>query len=548
MSLREMINKAAEEGNIDGLYHVIGMDPYILDRIDQIPFVDTPVHIAVTAGHLDFAVEVLNLKSSFARKLNKDGYSPIHLALKNETAVLRLVETDKDLIRVKGRGGCTPLHYAAEHGNLHLLANFLIDCPGSIQDVTIRNETALHVAAKNGEVEALRVLSQSLRRPYLYSSSVRKKLLNWKDKDGNTALHVAAENNQPKQMIELLLDCKVNLNEINSSGKTPLDVIQELQIPKASKRDATRILLNAEALNASSTPRPPRLHELLRSNITFTERAFGEMFHDIANMSAERSGAVLVILVLILASTYQATMNPPGGVLQGNSGDSHDLASRKMLQKYAFKHRYAYHSESPKFSDKTNNNVNSKEGKSVLNSAAFLLFYVPNTLAFTMTFILTLGLLAIVASGVTWLLLPPLLLLYFCLLSATFDISPTSAVLVFGFLPSIALPIMFRIIGHAKSLRKYMGDKKHFNSEGFIYFRLNRSSSSCRHSSTLGCDIGDDDSATEVINMKPSFTRKLNKDGYRLIVRFTRQAKRVKDLHRIMVINSNGEWLLFYTV
>ncbi|KAK8487683.1 hypothetical protein V6N11_012738 [Hibiscus sabdariffa] len=458
-----MLNKAAEEGNIDGLYHVIGMDPNILDRIDQIPFVDTPVHIAVTAGHLDFAVEVLNLKPLFARKLNKDGYSPIHLALKNETAVLRLVETDKDLIRVKGRGGCTPLHYAAEHGNLNLLANFLIDCPGSIQDVTIGNETALHVAAKNGEVEALRVLAQSLRRPYLYSSSVRKKLLNWKDKDGNTALHVAAENNQPK-MIELLLDCKVNLNEMNSSGKTPLDVIQELQIPKASKRDATRILLNAEALNASSTPRPPHLHELLTSNITFTERAFGEMFHDIANMSAERSGAVLVILVLILASTYQATMNPPGGVLQGNSGDSHDLASRKMLQKYAFKHRYAYHSQSPKFCDKKNNNVNSKEGKSVLNSAAFLLFYVPNTLAFTMTFILTLGLLAIVASGVTWLLLTP----------------------------------------------------------------LNRSSSSRRHSGTLGCDIGDDDSATEVINMKPSFTRKLNKDGYRLIVRFTRQAKREK--------------------
>ncbi|KAE8682065.1 putative Ankyrin repeat-containing protein [Hibiscus syriacus] len=369
-----------------------------LDRIDEIPFVDTPVHIAVTSGHADFAVEVMNLKSSFARKLNKDGYSPVHLAFQNERTLLRLVERDKDLIRVKGREGCTPLHYAAEHGNLNLLAKFLVACPESIHDLTIRDETALHVAAKNNKLETLRILAQLLRRTYFYSSSTGKKLLNWKDKDGNTVLHVAAYNNQPK-MIKLLLDCKVNVNEINSSGKTPLDVIQELQIPdEASKNDATRILLNAEALNASSTPRPQHLHERLRSNITFTKRAFGEVFNDITNMSAKKSGAVLVILVLILTSTYQATLSPPSGVLQGDGGDSHDLepcshASRKMLQKYALPNG------EPEPSNRPLNHVNSKEGKSTLNSAAFIMFYVPNTLAFIMTFILTLGLLAIVASG-----------------------------------------------------------------------------------------------------------------------------------------------------
>ncbi|KAE8713917.1 putative Ankyrin repeat-containing protein [Hibiscus syriacus] len=399
MCLRNKLNEAAKAGNIDGLYDVIGRDPYILDRISEIPFVDTPVHVAVASGHVDFAVEVMNLKSSFARKLNKEGYSPIHLAFQNEGTLLRLVETDKDLIRVKGREGCTPLHYAAQHGNLNLLAKFLVACPESIHDVTIRDETALHVAAKNNKLEALRVLVQLLRRTYFYSCSTGKKLLNWKDKDGNTVLHVAAYNNQPK-MIKLLLDCKVNVNEINSSGKTPLDVIQELQTPdEASKKDVRRILLNTEALNASSTPRPQPLHEQLRSTITFTERAFGEVLHDIANMSTERSGAVLVILVLILTSTYQATLSPPGGVLQGDGGDSHDhleprsLVSRKMLQKYVLPN------DGPTFRDKSLHRVNSKEGKSALNSAAFLLFYVPNTLAFIMTFILTLGLLAIVASG-----------------------------------------------------------------------------------------------------------------------------------------------------
>ncbi|KAK5833144.1 hypothetical protein PVK06_016957 [Gossypium arboreum] len=461
------LREAAKAGNIDSLYAVIRKDPYILDRIDQVPFIDTPVHVAVTSGQDDFAVEVMNLKPSLARKLNTDGYSPIHLAIQNERMVLRLLEIDKDLVRVKGREGYTPLHCAAEQGNLRLLAQFLVDYPECVRDVTIRSETALHIAAKNNKLEAVQVLAQSLRRTYFYSSSMGKKLLNWKDKDGNTALHVAAYNNQP-QMIKFLLDCKVKVNEINSSGKTPLDVIQELQTPdEASKRDSMKILRNAEALNASLTPRSRHLHQLLRTNITGLERALGELFLDITNMSTERSSAVLVILVLILTSTYQATLSPPGGVLQADSKDptnqdSHGFAPPKTLQIYGFKSRYMYiyHSRSSKFrieGDKKHNHMNSEGGKSTLNSRDFLLFYVPNTIAFIMTFILTLGLLAVVASGITWLLLPPLLLLYFCLLSSTFAISPANAPVFIAFAPLLSLPIMFRVIGHAKCLRKYTG-------------------------------------------------------------------------------------------
>ncbi|XP_022748005.1 ankyrin repeat-containing protein BDA1-like [Durio zibethinus] len=411
MDLSEKLREAAQEGNIDGLYAIIQEDPYILESIDKVPFEDTPLHVAVAAGHDDFAMEIMNLKPSFARKLNKGGYSPIHLALQNEKTVRRLLAADKGLVRVKGRKGYTPLHCVAEQGNLRLLAQFLVDCPDCVQDVTILNETALHVAARSNKLEALQVLTQSLRRTYFYSSSLGKKLLNWKDKDGDTVLHIAASNNLP-QMIKLLLDSKVNINKTNSRGKTALDVIRELPVCKSAKRKAMDILLEAEDLNASLTPRAQSLHELLGSKITFLERAFGEVFYDITNMSAERSSAVLVILVLILTSTYQATLSPPGGVSQG--------------------------------------------GKSALSSTSFLFFYIPNTIAFIITLILTLWLLAFHASGISTLLLVPLLLLYFCLLSSTFDISPTSAVIIFGVLPFLSLPVMLRVMGHAQRIKKYM--------------------------------------------------------------------------------------------
>ncbi|XVE69114.1 hypothetical protein DITRI_Ditri09bG0124700 [Diplodiscus trichospermus] len=129
MTLSNKLREAAKVGNIDGLYAIIQKDPYILEGIDQVPIVDTPLHVAVASGRDDFAMEIMNLKPSFARKLNKHGYSPMHLALQNEKTVLRLLAADRDLVRVKGREGCTPLHHVAEHGNLHLLAQFLVDCP-----------------------------------------------------------------------------------------------------------------------------------------------------------------------------------------------------------------------------------------------------------------------------------------------------------------------------------------------------------------------------------------------------------------------------------
>ncbi|XP_021296090.1 ankyrin repeat-containing protein BDA1-like [Herrania umbratica] len=370
------LKRVARAGNIDELYTLIGRDAYILERVDQMPFSDTPLHIASAAGHIDFAMEIMNLKPSFARKLNQDGFSPIHLALQQgQTAmVLRLLVIDKDLVRVKGREGKTPLHYVASEGNLSLLAQFLLRCPKCIQDVTIRNETALHIVAENDNLRALRVLLQSLKRTNLYGKSSEKRLLNFRDKDGNTVLHIAASKNQP-QMVKLLIECRVSINKTNSRGLTALDILESMS--NVDNRDSLEILRDFGGLNGSATPRPPPLHVMLGSKITLLENAFGEVFHDIITMSADRSNALLVVLVLILTATYQAALTPPFPFSGASTG-----------------------------SDSANNtSTDSTVRKSVMASTAFLLFYIPNTIAFIIAMILTLGLLAIVASGITTLLL-----------------------------------------------------------------------------------------------------------------------------------------------
>ena len=198
----ERMNQVAQQGNIDEFYNLIREDVKLLEHIDELPFVDTPLHIAASVGHIPFALEMMGLKPSFARKLNPDGFSPIHLALQkgHTKMVRRLLQVDGDLVSVKGRECITPLHYiAATDDQLDLLAEFLSFCPDSIANVTIRNETALHIAVKHGKLKAFKFLVRWLRKNRFKNDEFwESTILNWEDNDGNTVLHLAVLNNQAK--------------------------------------------------------------------------------------------------------------------------------------------------------------------------------------------------------------------------------------------------------------------------------------------------------------------------------------------------------------
>ncbi|XP_028069522.1 ankyrin repeat-containing protein BDA1-like [Camellia sinensis] len=184
--------EATEAGDISLLYGCIQDYPKFLDSIDEIPFVNTPLHIAASAGHAHFALEMMRLMPSFGKKVNPQGLTPLDLALQSREGlrpsdptlqkmkelspedlylpnmitliISRLINFDKELIRVKGRESFTPLHYVAKKGDIDLLAEFLYACPKSIMDRTIRDETAPHIATKNSKLQAFEVLLGCLRR------------------------------------------------------------------------------------------------------------------------------------------------------------------------------------------------------------------------------------------------------------------------------------------------------------------------------------------------------------------------------------------------
>ncbi|XVF52517.1 hypothetical protein PTKIN_Ptkin05aG0024500 [Pterospermum kingtungense] len=195
--MNRVLIRISRRGDVKGLCKLISDIPAVLNEIDNIMFVDTPLHVAAKAGKTCFAMEVMNLMPSFARKLNKNGLSPIHLALLggHSELVLLLLRADRELVRVKGRGGLTPLHYAAKNGNIDLLAVFLTACPSSVEDVTVKSETVFHIAVRNEGIEALEVLVGWLNRVcHRDAFSWKTDILNWRNMQGNTALDIAESN------------------------------------------------------------------------------------------------------------------------------------------------------------------------------------------------------------------------------------------------------------------------------------------------------------------------------------------------------------------
>lgn len=82
--MNETLKAAALVGDIYLLYTLMQVDPYLLEHMDLIPFVDTPMRIAASPRHTSFATDIMRVKLSFSWKLNQHWLSLMHLALQYE--------------------------------------------------------------------------------------------------------------------------------------------------------------------------------------------------------------------------------------------------------------------------------------------------------------------------------------------------------------------------------------------------------------------------------------------------------------------------------
>ncbi|XP_058766407.1 ankyrin repeat-containing protein BDA1-like [Vicia villosa] len=420
----DQLKLSAETNNIDLLYEVIQDDPSILKNIDKKQFVDTPLHIAASRGHLKFATEIMNLKPSFATKLNLQGHSPIHLAMNNLpihpaednpqwVMVLKLVGINKDLVRVKGREGLTPLHIACQIGDAELLAEFLTACPDSIEEVTVRGESALHIAVKNNQYEALQVLVGWLKENCKTGARMlQNKIFNHKDDEGNTALHIAALSSKSEVVQFLVKKTGIKLNAKNLKSKTALD----LATPENKK-----ILICANAKPGSQITKAMTLAEHLRFIATIINiRTWIRRLR--TDITEEQRNTWLIVATLVATVTFESALNPPGGVFQVSASDDNNMK---------IKSRDEY------FSTRGN------AGKSILSKENFMVFSIMNLLSFFGS--ITAILLLTPSGAIGLLVIVPVSLFCCCYVYALPSISPTHANSTVLYIPMYSIVFMMYV-------------------------------------------------------------------------------------------------------
>lgn len=202
---------------------------------------------------------------SLAQEVNKDGFSPIHLA----TAAGHL-EIVKELLEkggiflclLKDKEGRTPLHHAAITGRIQIIEEILSRCPQTIDQVTTLGETAPLLAVKHCKFEAFKVLFEKSKQ-----LEKHEERMNAKDNEGNAILELARATNQ-LQVTEFL--------EQTSRSNHQAITMEEVKY--------TRILKAAYS----------------------TYKTTWRNFYD--------EKVIPIVASLIVQTTYQAAVNPPPSI------------------------------------------------------------------------------------------------------------------------------------------------------------------------------------------------------------------------------------------
>ncbi|GMN60935.1 hypothetical protein TIFTF001_030031 [Ficus carica] len=134
---------------------------------------------------------------------------------------------NKNLAYIKDKEGMSALHLSAGNGRNPTISVLINECPDICELLDNRERTALHIAVETGYFT---VVNNLLCR------RVFSDLINEKDVDGNTALHVAAIHGRYRILKKLANEKRVDKDAINKAGMTVIDIIQSSsQIAKDKK-------------------------------------------------------------------------------------------------------------------------------------------------------------------------------------------------------------------------------------------------------------------------------------------------------------------------
>ncbi|KAG6660504.1 ankyrin repeat-containing protein ITN1-like isoform X1 [Carya illinoinensis] len=344
--------EASLDGSVSTLDTLMQRDRLILHKISLTSFTETPLHIAALLGHLQFTNALLQRKAQLVEKVDSSGRTALHLACaEGHTQVVKaLLQANMDMCLVSDQEGRIPLHLAAMRGHVEVIKELLIAHPGSIYRVNLYGDNVLHLCVRYNCLDALKLLVESVND---------EDFVNSKDNDGNSILHLAAMLGQMKTIKYLVSipELKRKANAINRIGNmTALDVSETchrdfkcLQIQDILKAAGVR---RSKDLNSSLLPALHDAEAQSAQSIIEKRLVLSSFWKWVKHVDLQRQGSwidetrgtLMLVATVIATVTFQAGLNPPGGVWQ-DSNDGTVAAGTSIFLSQVDKHKKAdYHS------------------------------------------------------------------------------------------------------------------------------------------------------------------------------------------------------------
>ncbi|XP_054786228.1 protein ACCELERATED CELL DEATH 6-like [Prosopis cineraria] len=377
------LHEAVMMSNFDAAYLLFKADKDVANHLNKEG--KSPLYLAVEIG--DNRIIGLLLKAPLHNRERHRGNSPLHAAIMAVSSgqiskhkfqslvvagVIKSKETERmfeptsekfrggmlrkiqkeipEIIYLKDQKGWTPLHFAASIGNHEVVHIIRKACPLSSLEWDLKGHLPIHIACKKGHVH---VVKEFVQHPgpwsdpmdlvnqkgqnilhiaaksgkdtvvkYILSTGKLDNLLNQRDKNGNTPLHLASKYLHPKVLLLLTQVKRLNISLANNEGLTARDIVLLRQKTPPTFRE----FISFAILKSIDAPLSEKVRRIRRSH---TEPPQIKWIKD-------RVNAILLVAILVATVTFAAGFAVPGGINSSDDKDTNKIGMATLLDRKMF--------------------------------------------------------------------------------------------------------------------------------------------------------------------------------------------------------------------
>ncbi|KAF2322296.1 hypothetical protein GH714_010668 [Hevea brasiliensis] len=277
-----------------------------------------PAHATIIEGKIDMLEEMAKVNPELLQLKDGKGRNVLHWAAHrgNLNAVGFLSRKFRWSMFEMDDKGFFPIHIASKKGHVNVITELLKHWPYPTELLSREGQNILHVAAKSGKNNVVK---------YILETPALEKLLNARDINGNTPLHLAAMHSHPAVVISLTWEKKKNINLLNNENLTAYDATPTVsgQGPRMQYVLTNCALWSAGAKQSLDL----KIHKQKGKGSNYQKAPATQWLK-------EWVGMLLMVETLVATVTFTAAFTVPGGY---NGSENPDKGMATMLNGHMFR-------------------------------------------------------------------------------------------------------------------------------------------------------------------------------------------------------------------